>query len=315
MRTVLSLALAAVIPAVPSAHAEDLLRVGKSPSYLFAYAPLDVGLKEGFFQKRNLRIETLAFEGASKMDQAMVAGALDIQLGSPMNMATEAKGMPAVAISVIAQPMREFVVLVPYDSPVTTLDGLKDKTIGIATVGSITEWAALELGKVKGWGPVKTVAIGSGNASASAALKTHLVDASIGNAMSGVVFERAHVARRLAEVADYARPFVAHIMSASREVMDRDPDAVKRFVAGWFEAVAFMRDHKDEAVTIAAGTTGLSADDERQEYDLLMPELVSNGHFGHQALDNMAQSFVELGILKSPPDMAKLHTDAFLPAR
>jgi NitT/TauT family transport system substrate-binding protein len=312
MRRLLIALVAAAIAASP-ARADDALRVGKSPGYLFAYVPLDVGIKEGFFAARHLKIETISFEGAAKMDQGMTAGALDIQLGSPMNMATMAKGMPSVAIAVIAQPMREFAVLVPYDSPARTLDDLKGKTIGIATVGSITEWCALELGKVKGWGPVHTVSIGSGNASASAALKTHLIDASIGNTMSGVVFERAHVARRLAAVSDYAPPFIAHVMSASRAIVAKNPDAVRNFVAAWFQSVAFMRDHKDEAIKIASGTTGLSPEDERTEYDLLMPELRAHGRFDPEAVANMAQSFVELGILDQPPDMAKLYTEAFLP--
>ncbi|MGH7090709.1 MAG: hypothetical protein ACREFQ_17575, partial [Stellaceae bacterium] len=105
----------------------------------------------------------------------------------------------------------------------------------------------------------------------------------------------------------------AHIMSASREVTARDPDALRRFIAGWFEAVAYMRAHEDKVLPTIAKTTGLSLADERQEYELLMPEMVSDGHFGKEELANMAQSFVQLGILKSPPDMAKLHTDRFLP--
>lgn len=314
-RLILPVAAAAAALLAARAHAQDVLRVGRSPGYLFAYTPLDLGLKEGFFAKRDLKIETISFEGAAKMDQAMVAGALDIQLGSPMNIASEAKGMPAVTIAVIAQPMREFEVIVPYDSPVRTLDDLKGKSIGIATVGSITEWAALELGKVRGWDHVNTVAIGAGNASASAAMKTHLVDASINNAMSAVVFERAKVARRLAAVSDYARPFVAHIMSASREMVEKNPDAVRRFVAGWFESVAFMRTHEAESIPIIAAVTGLSPEDERTEYKLLMPEIVADGHFTPETLDTMAQSFVELHVLDSKPDMAKLVSDAFLPGR
>jgi NitT/TauT family transport system substrate-binding protein len=307
------MALAAFWLALAPARADDLLRVGESPSYLFAYVPLQVGLKQGFFAAQHLRIEVLSFEGAAKMDQAMVAGSLDIQLGSPMNMASEAKGMPSVTIADIAQPMWEFAVLVPYDSPAHTLDDLKGKTIGIATVGSITQWCALELGKVKGWDGVHTVSLGSGNATNSAALKTHLVDALIANAMTGVVLERAHVARRLASVGDYARPFVAHIMSASREVVARDPDAVRRFVAAWYQSVAFMRAHKAETIAIATHSTGLSPEDEATEYQLLMPEVRPDGHFDAQALANMAQSFVELGILDHPPDMAKLYSEQFLP--
>ncbi|HUB97417.1 MAG TPA: ABC transporter substrate-binding protein, partial [Stellaceae bacterium] len=177
----LAASAALILFASGPAVAADTLRVAKSPGYLFAYLPLDVGLAHGLFQAQGLDIKEIVFEGAAKMDQAVVAGAVDIELGSPMDMSVIAKGMPAKAIAVIAQPMTEFVILVPYDSPLKTLDDLKGKTFGIATIGSITEWCVLELAKVKGWSrdDVHMVGIGAGNASASAAMKAHLVDAAV----------------------------------------------------------------------------------------------------------------------------------------
>ena len=139
------------------------------------------------------------------MNQGVVAGAIDIALGSPMDMSVMTKGMPARAIAVIAEPMIEFVLLVPFDSQIRSIDDLKGKSIGIASVGSITQWAALELANVKGWGPdgVRTVAIGAGGGAAHAAMGAHLVDATVSTTMVGVVLEpaegraHAHACRRL----------------------------------------------------------------------------------------------------------------------
>lgn len=299
------------------AGAADRLNVGKSPGYLFAYVPLDVGLAEGFFQKRQIEINEISFEGASKMEQGIVTGAIDIALGSPMELAAEAKGMPSVGIAVIAEPMTEFIVMVPYNSPARTLDDLKGKTFGIATVGSITEWCTLELETVKGWGPhgLKNVGIGSGSSSAVAAMKTHLVDASISTTMTGIVLERAHIARRLASVSDYAPPFVAHLMSATDTAIKANPGALRRFVAGWFESVAFMRAHRAETIRIATNVTGLSAADEGIEYDQLMGAETPDGHFDRDTVARIAKSFVDLGILDHAPDMTPLYSERFLPAR
>jgi NitT/TauT family transport system substrate-binding protein len=312
----LGLGLALMLGAGP-AGAADTLRVAKSPGYLFPYIPVDVGLAHGIYQSKGLDIKEVNFEGAAKMDQGIVAGAVDIALGSPMDMSVIAKGMPAVAIADIAQPMTEFVILVPYDSPLRSVDDLKGKTVGIATVGSITEWCVLELEKVKGWSrsDIRTVGIGAGNASATAAMKAHLVDAVVGNASNAGVFEREHIARRLASVSDYARPFIAHIMNASTAITKDNPDAVRRFVAGWFESVALMRRDKADTIRIAMPITGLSEEDESAEYDMLMPVMTSDGHFDKDALARIGQSFVDLGILDRPPDMAKLATEQFLPAR
>jgi NitT/TauT family transport system substrate-binding protein len=300
-----------------TAHAADTLRVGRSPGFLFSYTPLDVGLAEGFFQKRDLAIETVDFEGAAKMDQALVAGSIDISLGSPMGMAMEVKGMPATAIAVIAGPMLEFGILVPYDSPVKSLAELKGKTFGIATIGSITQWVALELARVEGWGPdgIKLTAIGSSPGAAAAALKAHLVDATVGNATSGLILERAHDGRLLATAADFVPHFQAHTMYAAADQLRKNPDAVRRFLASWLDAVAFMRAHRDDTIRIATSVTGLSASDETLEYDRLMPGISKDGRFDPKDLERIGQSFVELHVLDREPDMAKLFTEQYLPPR
>lgn len=297
--------------------AAEHLRIGKSPAYLFSYVPVDVGLAKGFFQSRGLDLDIVAFEGAAKMDMALTADSIDIALGSPMEMAGIEKGMPAVAIAAIAHPIRELSVIVPADSPIKSVDELRGKSMGIATMGSITQWAALELARVKGWGNdgLKLVAIGSGTGSAVASIRAHLVDSQIANLMTGVVLERQGQARQLAIVSDYASDFIMHEMAATQNAIRDKPDAIRRFVAGWFETVAYMHGHKDETIKIAMTTTGLSEADESLEYDTLMPAQSRDGHHDPKIIARTAESFVELGILDHKPDMAKLYTEAFLPAR
>ena len=44
-----------------------------------------------------------------------------------------------------------------------------------------------------------------------------------------------------------------------------------------------------------------------------MPIFNRTGRFNPKALDLLAGSFVELGLLADAPDMSKLYTEAFLP--
>jgi NitT/TauT family transport system substrate-binding protein len=317
MRTGLLLGAAALLSlaAAGGATAADTLRVGRSPGFLFAYVPLDVGLAQGFYAKEGLAIDRVDFDGAAKMDQALVAGSIDISLGSPMGMAMEAKGMPAKAVAVIAGPMSEFGILIPYDSPVKSLGELKGKTIGIATVGSITQWVALELARVEGWGPdgVKLTAIGSSPGAAAAALKAHLVDATVGNATAGPILERAHEGRLLATAADFVPHFQAHTMYAASDLVQKNPGAVRRFLAAWLQSVAYMRAHRDDTIRIAETVTGLSAADEALEYDRIMPGMSADGRFDPLDVKRIGQSFVELHLLDREPDMAKLYSEQYLP--
>jgi len=309
--------LAASFAAAAHPAGAELLKVGKSPGSLLAYVPLDVGIEKGFFAKRGLEIEVVNFDGASKQDMALAAESIDVACGSPMSMSLMVRGLDAKGIAVIAGPNRELAVLLGADSPVKSLDELKGKAIGIATAGSITEWAALELARVKGWGKdgIRRVAVGAGTAAHIAALRAHLVDATVANVMTGVVLEQRKQGRRLALVSDYAGPFVTHEMTAPQKTIRERPDALKRLLAGWMEAVAFMHENKEETVRIARGVTGLDQGQEELEYDLVLPEISTDGRHDPKDMARIGESFVELGILDKAPDMTKLYTNDFLPAR
>jgi NitT/TauT family transport system substrate-binding protein len=298
-----------------SAQAADHLRVGRSPGFAFAYVPLEIAKSHGMLQKEGIDIETISFEGAAKMDLGMTSGSIDIALGSPMEFVAIAKGMPAKGVAIIAQPVRELAILVPYDSPVKSIKELKGKTIGIATLGSITQWAALELARSQGWKPddLKLVSISSSANAATVAMRQHQVDADVGNLMTGVVLEKQKQARVLALASDYASDFIMHEMSASDVLLQSNPDVIRRFVKAWFEAADYMRTHKAETVAAAMPVTNLSAEDESQEYDLLMPEITSNGKHEPAMMQRAAESFIELKLLDQKPDMEKFYTNKFLP--
>ena len=75
------------------------LVIGKSIPTLLAYTPIDFGLANNFYQKRGLELEVVSFNGAARMNQAMVSGAIDIGLGSGASMSDIGKGEPALCIA------------------------------------------------------------------------------------------------------------------------------------------------------------------------------------------------------------------------
>ncbi len=316
-RTVLSgLAAAAAAYPVRAAAAEPPLRVAKSIAGLFAYSPIDVGLAHGFYQKAGVELDVLTFNGASKMHEAMIAGALDIALGSGTTLINIIKGEQTVCVAQTLGPPAELAFLVAYDSPIRTPDDLKGKTIGVATVGSVTEWMAFELSKLRGWGPhgVRTVGLGGGTNSI-AALRTHTVDAVIDVAALAFTLEPQKVIRTLLQCSSYVKDFVMHATYASTDVVRTRQPALRAFLAGWFESTAYMRANKAETVRIASAATGMDAVAQAQEYALLAPLLSTDGRFSRPGLATIARSYVELGMLDAEPDLSKLCTEQFLPHR
>ena len=107
-------------------------------------------------------------------------------------------------------------------------------------------------------------------------------------------------------------PFIK-VTSIYVYLIQQNPDAVKRFVKGWLQSIAYMKSHKEETVEIARKITGFSKPVEEREYDLLMPYFSTDGKFDAKALAATAQSFVDLKMLDTAPDMSKLYTERFLP--
>jgi ABC-type nitrate/sulfonate/bicarbonate transport system substrate-binding protein len=298
-----------------TARAADKLRVGKSIGAAFTYVPLDVGVSQGIFQKQGLDIEIYNFGGAARQTQAMTAGSVDIGLGSSTAMALIVKGAPMLAVGVIANSVANIGILVPADSPIETLSGLKGKKIGITTPGSLTDWMLRELNRSQGWGSdgARAVAIGSSRAGNIAALKTASIDALIDD--YSTVFDQrdAKDLRLLAKASTFSRDFVREVIFATNIAINDRPDVIRRFVKGWLESIAFMKSHRAETSIIGGRVQSISSENYDKMYDAAISMFSDNGRFDPVKLEVLRTSFVELGILPTAPDMSKLYTEDFLP--
>jgi len=92
MRAGLVLALASALLANPAGA--ETLRVGKAVPEAFSFVPLDIGMRKGIFARYGIEIESSAFAGDARMQQAMASDSLDIALGSGPAMAFIVKGSP-----------------------------------------------------------------------------------------------------------------------------------------------------------------------------------------------------------------------------
>jgi NitT/TauT family transport system substrate-binding protein len=294
--------------------AADLIRVGNAGAVAFSFVPTNVGRDTGIFAKHNLDIEITGFGGDAKVQQAMAADAVDIGLGSGPGMAFIVKGAPVKAIADIAGPPLIFALAVRADGSVKTIDDLKGRKVGISTVGSATSWLMNEVSRQQGWGfdGFEQVAIGD-NAARLAALKAGAIDGCVVDVGSAHNFVERGDGRILMRFGDVAKDFIMHVIFATDSAIAKKPADLTNFVAGWFETVAYMRQHKAETVAIAQKVIGADEKSTSGVYDELMPMFTDNGHFNAKALMVLQRSFVEMKILPAEPDMSKLYTEAFLP--
>jgi ABC-type nitrate/sulfonate/bicarbonate transport system substrate-binding protein len=95
--------------------------------------------------------------------------------------------------------------------------------------------------------------------------------------------------------------------------MESNPNAVRAFLAGWFDSVAYVRQHQEQTIDMAARVSDVSKTVAGRNYGELMPIFNPTGRFNPKALDVLSGSFVEFGLLPDIPGMSKLYTEAFLP--
>jgi NitT/TauT family transport system substrate-binding protein len=318
MRFVLSLIVAGAFAGALTtpAPAAELLRVGNAGRESFSFTPANIGQEAGIFAKHGLNLEIAGFGGDAKLQQAMAADAVDIGLGSGPGMAFVAKGSPVKGIAAMAGPPLLFAVVVRSDGSVKTVADLKGHKVAISTVGSATNWLMNEVSRQQGWGYDGFVQVPIGeNGARIAALKSGAVDACVVEIGSALNFVDRGDGRILMRFGGVAKDFLMHVIFATDKIIAQKPDALRSFLAGWFETIAFMRANKARSVEIAMKATGTDEKTTSSIYDELMPMFTDDGHFDPKALAVLSRSFVEMKTLPSEPDMSKLYTEAFLPKK
>lgn len=303
---------AGVLGASSNADAQTKLRVGKAVPEAFSFVPLDVGIQQGFFKKYGLDVESIAFAGDAKLQQAMAADGIDIALGSGPGMAFIAKGSPVKAIAAMAGPPLLLAIVARPDGPKSAAD-LKGKKVSVSTAGSLTYWLVSETSRLQGWGP-KGIEIQPMGAMPGqiAALKRGDVDGVIMDVGNAFDLEKRGEGRILVRFTNI-KDFIIHVIFATNKAVASRPDDLKNFLKGWFETIAYMRSHKAETVKIAAAVMHKDEEISARTYDELMPMFSDDGKFSAKAMAVLTKSYVEMGTLPQEPDPKTLYTEAFLP--
>jgi ABC-type nitrate/sulfonate/bicarbonate transport system substrate-binding protein len=314
MKALIAFALALLL-AVP-AHAADKVRAGTAVPTVFTFTPLDVGIEMGIWRKHGIELEIFSMRGDAQLQQAMAAGNVEFGLGSGPGLAFVAKGAPVKGVAAFALQPANLTIIVAANSPVREVKDLKGKKISVTTAGSLTDWLARETSRQQGWGPdgITIVPLGAPTSSI-AAMKNNQIDGIVIAAENAYTLEAKGEARLLLNLGNIAKDFHTHIIFARNDLLASNRDLVRRFVAAFFETVAFMRGNKAETVAIGARAMKMEPAIVARAYDEQMGMLSADGVFLPAAMEVLARSWVELDILPSKPDVSTLIDAAFVPPR
>ncbi len=310
-----SSALAAGLLAfAPSIRAADRMTVGKPSPQAYDFALLQVGIESGAFAKQNLDIETVSLDGSAKLHQALIAGSIEIALGAGTDFVFIAKGAPEKAVAAMAGPPNNMALIVSATGPIKTVADLKGKKVGVSTVGSLTYWLAQQLSRRQGWGNdgIEIIPVGGMQGEAAGIIAGNL-DAGVASLEGGLAMQAKGTGKVLMQFGDFVHPFLAHAIFATDDEIAQRPDRIRRFLKGWFDTIAFAKNHKADAMKYAQSVTRLSDEEASLIYDNETPMFSEDGRFDLAAVEVVKQSMIEMGQVDKLPDNTSLFTEAFLP--
>ncbi len=306
----LVLAAAGVLYATSSGSAESL-RVGKAFPSAFGFVPLDVGAREGIFKKYDLDIEITSFGGAPMLVQALTADAVDIGLDGGSDIAMIAKGMPGKGVGALGNAPLEITIVAAPNTTMKTVADLKGRKISVSQISTLTGWLVSELSRQQGWGVEGITRIASGNAGLSN-LVSGDVDGFTIDLSTALQLQRQGRGKLFLKFGDYVKDFHAYVIIAQNSLIAKRPAALRSFLKAWYETIAFMKANKERSVAVAAEIQHVDPDIAAGTYDVMMNSFSTDGKFSPKALEVMARSFVDLGVVDKPPNPADLVTEAYL---
>jgi NitT/TauT family transport system substrate-binding protein len=305
---------AALLATAPRVSADEALKVGKSVPQAFGFTPLNVGIEKGMFKKHGIDVEAVDFGGAPRLAQGLISNAVDMGLGSGPDMANIVKGATIKAVGASAGAPMELTITVGTKSNINTVADLKGRGISVSQKGSLTGWLVQTLSAQQGWGRDGiNLVIMNPMSEVLAQLISNGVDGITVDLSTALKLQNENHGKLLVKFGDTIKDFHLYVIFATDDLIAKRPQAVRDFLKGWYETIAWMKANKSEAVAIAAKVQNVDPTIVAGTYDLMMPVFSTDGKFNDKAMAVLARSFVELGLLDKEPDMKTLYTEAFLP--
>src|SRR5215471_17762651 len=233
---------AVVLAPLPSARADDLLKVAVAQRGQWDTAITELGVRSGIFKKHGIAVDILYTQGGPEAHQAVISGSMDIACGGGIESAMSgfSKGAPVriIGSAMIGSPDTYWFVVA--NSPIKSLADASGKTISYSQNGSSSHTALLALldqYKVDAR-PVST----GGHPATLTMVMTGQIDIGRGAAPFGldlVEQGKIRVIARGSEIKARADQTV-RICMANAQVLAKRGDAVARFMQGYRDTIDWM---------------------------------------------------------------------------
>jgi NitT/TauT family transport system substrate-binding protein len=304
------LALAAIGLAT-QARAADPVRVGLAaiyPPYGITFAAQELG----YYKQKNLDVSLTNFPSGPAAQEALAAGAVDVVTISPPGAALAInKGVAERIIAPTGDVTPQgWILAVPASSPIKSLSDLAGKTVGISSKGSTTDFLALWAAR-KANVTFRTIPLGTPGE--LPALKAHQIDAAV---LWPLVSYRSTLSGDYRSIADFGvimEPVLPDTWGASIAAIQKNPDALRRWLQANSMAIVYMQQHEDWTIDFLHRYTS-EADPKvlKMTYDSIIKNMRPDGIMEPRWMTNSLALASDAGI-EGLPGADKIFQSGFTP--
>jgi NitT/TauT family transport system substrate-binding protein len=240
-----------ILMSVTRANAAEtkVVNIGWTGGSGWTALPDRVALERGFYEKENLRVRYIQFQGTNLMLSALMANELDYVTILPFIAGAATRGLPVKIVAATTKASGYAIVARP---DIDSIKALKGKKIAINTFGSSADFAIYQLLSRNGLDPNKDVtlqAIAGSPDARFAALISGSVDATVVNSPFEYRAEQKGFKTLLSvkETAAFVRIPISGLSTTQRKI-DKEPDEIVRVLRSLRAAILFLQSQREIGV-------------------------------------------------------------------
>jgi ABC-type nitrate/sulfonate/bicarbonate transport system substrate-binding protein len=250
-----------IVTVAASVRAQDKIRMGLS-SVSALHSAVWVAEQKGLFRKHGIEAEVIVTgQGAATGISALLAN--DIQVVASAGDALVASTLQGADTVMIAGVVNKGLQRIMARSEIKTTAELKGKKIGVTRIGAVSHSVLLMM--LPRWkmsvNDVQVMQLGS-SPNMLAALDRGGIDAAVLTIPSMFVAEDRGY-RVLADMGDTDIYYLHTMIATTRNYVKSNRDRVTRFLKGYLEGLAFVKQNKKESIDIVRKKLQLGAEQTR----------------------------------------------------
>jgi NitT/TauT family transport system substrate-binding protein len=268
-------------------------------------APIYLGKEKGFFSKRNIELTLETAQGGSAIAPSVLSGQYQFGFSNVVSLLlakSQNAPLKAVAngVNSTGDPKADFGGIVVKDPAITSPKQLEGKKVATNALKNIVDTSVKDVVKKDGGDPNKVTFV-------ELAFPDMAAQLDAGNVQAIFVVEpflsaaKAKGWKTIGSYADVDPNLCVALYFTSQQLVQSNPDLVKRFTEAMNESLTYANGHPDE-VRQALGTYTQITEQVRKS--LTLPKWPAA--INKDAVNKLADLAVTYGLLKSKPDVDSL---------